>query len=73
MNKPRQQSDQKLQRRKRGFVRGICGLGLGFEGKGFPSHTRLEQHKEATAHVKVWIIAADPKAQVGIQSVGAVS
>ena len=46
IHKPRQQSDQKLQRRKRGFVRGICELGSGFEGKGFPSHTRLERHKQ---------------------------
>ena len=42
------------------------------KGRGFPA-TLGWSSTEATAHVKMWIIAADPKAQVGIQSVGIVS
>lgn len=43
------------------------------KGRGFPATLGWAAQTEATAHVKMWIIAADPKAQVGIQSVGAVS
>lgn len=73
MNKPRQQSDRKLQRRKRHYQGHLWAWAVFWKEGVSQPHCVGAAQTEAAAHGKVWITVADPKAQVGIQLMGTVS